>query len=95
MVTENKFKQFIPVLEVYIEENFSATLAHNKSLVVFKDYLETSTGHRKHALPLPLRAEVRRRVEKPGQAMNSLQFLLKFVVKSSLLFSSLNGGKGT
>ena len=27
MVTEDKFKQFIPVLEVYINENYSATLA--------------------------------------------------------------------
>ena len=36
MVTADKFKQFIPVLEVYINENFSATLAYNKLLVVFK-----------------------------------------------------------
>lgn len=40
MVTEDKFKQFIPVLEVYINENYSATLAYNKLLVVFKDYVE-------------------------------------------------------
>ena len=77
MVTENKFKQFIPVLEVYIEENFSATLAYNKSLV-FKDYLETARGHREHALPLP-HTEVRRRV-------NSHQFLLKFVVSPGFFF---------
>ena len=46
MVTEDKFKQFVPVLEVYINENFSATLAYNKLLVVFKDYVEAATGHR-------------------------------------------------
>ena len=46
MVTEDKFKQFVPVLEVYINENFSATLAYNKLLVVFKDYVEATTGHR-------------------------------------------------
>jgi dedicator of cytokinesis protein 1 len=36
MVTADKFKQFVPVLEVYINENYSATLAYNKLLVVFK-----------------------------------------------------------
>ena len=36
MMIEDKFKQFIPVLGVYIEGNFSATLAYNKLLVVFK-----------------------------------------------------------
>ena len=92
MVTEDKFKQFIPVLEVYINENYSATLAYNKLLVVFKDYVEGATGHRE-ALPLPP-TEARRRVDKLGQAMNALQFLFKFVVKSRLLFSALNGGKG-
>ena len=34
------------VLEVYIAENYSATLAYNKLLVVFKDYVEAATGHR-------------------------------------------------
>ena len=38
--------------------------------------------------------EQRRKSDKLGQAMNSLQFLFKFVVKSRLLFSNLNGGKG-
>ena len=38
--------------------------------------------------------EQRRKCEKLGQAMNSLQFLLKFVVRSRFLFSNLNGGKG-
>ena len=38
--------------------------------------------------------EQRRKCEKLGQSMNSLQFLLKFVVRSRFLFSNLNGGKG-
>ena len=33
-------------------------------------------------------------LETLGQSMNSLQFLLKFVVRSRFLFSNLNGGKG-
>ena len=85
-------KQFVPVLEVYINENFSATLAYNKLLVVFKDYVEAATGHRE-SMPMSS-VEQRRKCEKLGQAMNSLQFLLKFVVRSRFLFSNLNRGKG-
>lgn len=92
MVTEDKYKQFVPVLEVYINENFSATLAYNKLLVVFKDYVEAATGQR-DSVPLS-GVEQRRKGEKLGQAMNSLQFLFKFVVKSRSLFSNLNAGKG-
>lgn len=85
MVTEDKFKQFVPVLEVYINENFSATLAYNKLLVVFKDYVEAAIGGangRSSGGGLPLSAaEQKRRTDKLAQAMNSLPFLFKFVVR--------------
>ncbi len=93
MVTGDKFKQFIPVLEVYINENYSATLAYNKLLVVFKDYVEAATGNRNGSLPTSV-LEIKRKTEKLAQATNSLQFLFKFVVRSRMLFSALNGGKG-
>ena len=94
MVTEDKFKQFVPVLEVYINENYSATLAYNKLLVVFKDYVEAATGNRASS-SLPVSAlELKRKTEKLAQATNSLQFLFKFVVRSRTLFAALNGGKG-
>ena len=59
---------------------------------MFKDYVEAATGHRE-SMPMSS-VEQRRKCEKLGQAMNSLQFLLKFVVRSRFLFSNLNGGKG-
>jgi dedicator of cytokinesis protein 1 len=101
MVTADKFKQFVPVLEVYINENYSATLAYNKLLVVFKDYVEAAIGGANNRIVgvgggLPLSAtELKRRTEKLAQAMQALPFLFKFVVKSRLLFAALNGGKGT
>jgi hypothetical protein len=54
--------------------------------------LTTPESHR-DSVPLSS-VEQRRKSDKLGQAMNSLQFLFKFVVKSRLLFSNLNGGKG-
>ena len=81
-------------MEVYINENYSATLAYNKLLVVFKDYVEAATGNRGGGA-LPISAlEIKRKTEKLAQATNSLQFLFKFVVKSRMLFAALNGGKG-
>ena len=60
----------VQVLEVYINENFSATLAYNKLLVVFKDYVEAATGPRE-SMPMSS-VEQRRKCEEQGQAMNSL-----------------------
>ena len=93
MVTDDKYKQFIPVLEVYIMENYSATLAYNKLLVVLKDYVEAATGNKNGSLPLSTH-EIKRKTDKLSQASNSLHFLFKFVVRSRVLFAALNGGKG-
>ena len=35
LITEDtRYQQFVPVLDLYIQENFSATLAYNKLLLV-------------------------------------------------------------
>ncbi len=74
----SKFTQFVPVLELYINENFYATLAYNKLLVVLKECVDNSTTK-----PMEL-----------VQAMKCLQYVFKFVVRSRTLFANLNGGKG-
>ncbi len=65
----------------------------------FQDYVEAAIGGANRSgggggIPLSA-AELKRRTEKLSQAMHSLPFLFKFVVKSRLLFAALNGGKGT
>jgi hypothetical protein len=66
----------------------------------FQDYVEAAIGGAANrtggggGVPLSA-AELKRRTEKLSQAMHSLPFLFKFVVKSRLLFAALNGGKGT
>jgi dedicator of cytokinesis protein 1 len=70
---------------------------------LFKDYIEAAiggangrsvSGGSSSSLPLSA-AELKRRTDKLAQALHSLPFLFKFVVKSRLLFAALNGGKGT
>jgi hypothetical protein len=65
----------------------------------FQDYVEAAIGGANRTgggggIPLSA-SELKRRTEKLSQAMHSLPFLFKFVVKSRLLFAALNGGKGT
>lgn len=81
LITEDKegrYTQFIPVLELYINENFYATLAYNKLLLVLKECVDNA-------------------VTKPAdlvQAMKSLKYVFKFVVRSRQLCNALNHGKG-
>ncbi|XP_040577137.1 dedicator of cytokinesis protein 1 [Lepeophtheirus salmonis] len=78
IVTDTKYQLFIPVLEVYIQENFSATLAYSKLLTVLKDCVEMGSVNARDLT----------------EAMKSLKYLFKFIVRSRTLFSDLNGGRG-
>jgi dedicator of cytokinesis protein 1 len=62
LITEDtRYQQFVPVLDVYIQENFSATLAYNKLLVVLKECVDNAT-----LKPMDL-----------IQAMKSLKYIFK------------------
>ena len=79
LITEDsRYHQFVRVLDMYIRDNFSATLAYNKLLLVLKECIDDSTLKPKELI----------------QAMKSLKYIFKFVVQSRTLFSKLNGGKG-
>ena len=80
LVSDRKYSQFKPVLEVYIKENFSATLAYNKLMVVLKFYIENAHDETRHPSLL--------------KAMRSLEYVFKFIVRSRILFSALNEGRG-
>ena len=80
LVSDRKYSQFKPVLEVYIKENFSATLAYNKLMVVLKYYIENAHDEGRHHSLL--------------KAMRSLEYVFKFIVRSRILFAALNEGRG-
>ena len=71
-----KNKHFIPVLELYINGNFSHTLAYDKLLDVLRDVAENSTTEPK----------------KCGMPMACLKYIFKFVVKSRMLYAGLHHG---
>lgn len=80
LVSDRKYQHFQPVLDLYIQESFCATLAYNKLLVVLRHHVDNanSTDHKELLL----------------KTMKSLQYCIKFVVRSRLLFSQMNEMKG-
>lgn len=84
LISEPKYQRFRPILDGYIQENFSATLAYNKLIYVLINFIDSLTEGRiliDSVESFNLRA------------MKCLEFIFKFIVKSRYLFSSLNGGK--
>ncbi|XP_065556971.1 dedicator of cytokinesis protein 1-like isoform X2 [Artemia franciscana] len=75
LVREPKYKQFMPILDLYIRENFSATLAYGKILRMMKVYSEKISEMECTACL---------------DTMKSLPYLFKFVARSKTLYAALN-----
>ncbi|KAJ9589857.1 hypothetical protein L9F63_017012, partial [Diploptera punctata] len=82
LVSDRKYQHFQPVLDLYIHESFSATLAYNKLIVVLKYHINNANSTDNQDKDLLLRT------------MKSLQYCMRFIVRSRQLFSELNEGKG-
>ncbi|XP_013378716.1 LOW QUALITY PROTEIN: dedicator of cytokinesis protein 1-like [Lingula anatina] len=80
LISNRKYHQFRPVMEVYIEQNFSATLVYNKLMVCFKYYVDNAQeGSHQDALL---------------KALKSLEYIFKFIIRSRQLFATLNENRG-
>uniref|UniRef100_A0A8C7E989 Dedicator of cytokinesis 2 n=1 Tax=Nothoprocta perdicaria TaxID=30464 RepID=A0A8C7E989_NOTPE len=79
LIADRKFQHFNTVLEAYIQQHFSATLAYKKLMTVLKTYLDTSS-----------RGE---QCEPILRTLKALEYVFKFIVRSRKLFSQLYEGK--
>nr|XP_018917246.1 PREDICTED: dedicator of cytokinesis protein 1 isoform X2 [Bemisia tabaci] len=82
LVSDRKYQHFQPVLDLYIRESFCATLAYNKLMVVLQyliNDIDLADGSDKNLLL---------------KTMKSIQYVMKFIIRSRILFSNLNAGKG-
>uniref|UniRef100_A0A8C4XMD9 Dedicator of cytokinesis 2 n=1 Tax=Falco tinnunculus TaxID=100819 RepID=A0A8C4XMD9_FALTI len=79
LIADRKFQHFNTVLEAYIQQHFSATLAYKKLMTVLKTYLDTSS-----------RGE---QCEPILRTLKALEYIFKFIVRSRTLFSQLYEGK--
>ncbi|KAJ7316275.1 hypothetical protein JRQ81_002437, partial [Phrynocephalus forsythii] len=79
LIADRKFQHFNTVLEAYIQQHFSATLAYKKLMTVLKTYLDISC-----------RGE---QCEPILRTLKALEYVFKFIVRSRTLFSQLYEGK--
>ncbi|NXE92761.1 DOCK2 protein, partial [Menura novaehollandiae] len=73
LVADRKFQHFNTVLEAYIRQHFSATLAYKKLLSVLTQYVEQA-GRGEPCEPLP-------------RTFKALEYIFKFIVRSRHLFA--------
>ncbi|XP_072573617.1 dedicator of cytokinesis protein 2 [Paramormyrops kingsleyae] len=79
LIADRKFQHFNTVLEAYIKQHFSATLAYKKLMSVLKKYLDVSS-----------RGE---QCEPIVRTLKALEYIFKFIVRSRMLYSQLYEGK--
>uniref|UniRef100_A0A667XT06 Dedicator of cytokinesis 2 n=1 Tax=Myripristis murdjan TaxID=586833 RepID=A0A667XT06_9TELE len=73
LIADRKFQHFNTVLEAYIKQHFSATLAYKKLMSVLKRYLDVSS-----------RGE---QCENILRTLKALEYIFKFIVRSRMLYS--------
>ncbi|XP_034937564.1 dedicator of cytokinesis protein 1 isoform X2 [Chelonus insularis] len=77
LVSDRKYQHFQPVLDLYISESFSATLAYKKLITVIKTRIDNANVCQGQERDVLLKT------------MKSLQYCMRFIVKSRLLFTEL------
>ncbi|GAB0187844.1 dedicator of cytokinesis protein 2-like [Grus japonensis] len=81
LVADRKFQHFNAVLEAYIRQHFSATLAYKKLISVLTQYVD----HASRGEPC----------EPLMRTFKALEYVFKFIVRSRHLFAQLYEGKET
>lgn len=75
LVSDRKYQHFQPVLDLYISESFSATLAYKKLIAVLHKRIDSVSNNDGQERDLLLKT------------MKSLQYCMRFIVESRLLFT--------
>lgn len=75
LVSDRKYQHFQPVLDLYISESFSATLAYKKLIAVLKKRIESASANDGQEKDILLKT------------MKNLQYCMRFIVESRLLFT--------
>ncbi|XP_052772351.1 dedicator of cytokinesis protein 1-like isoform X4 [Mya arenaria] len=80
LVADSRYFQFRPILNAYIQ-SFSITTAYNKLMVILKEYVDNANEDTEHEPSF-------------RQAMKSLEYIFKFIIRSRELFAMLNENRG-
>ncbi|XP_053406382.1 dedicator of cytokinesis protein 1-like [Mercenaria mercenaria] len=80
LVADSRYYQFRPILDAYIN-SFSITTAYNKLMCILKEYVDNANEDTDHEPSF-------------RQAMKSLEYIFKFIIRSRELFAMLNENRG-
>lgn len=76
LVSDRKYQHFQPILDVYISDSFSATLAYKKLIAVLRRRIESARRYDAQERDSLLKT------------MKNLHYCVKFIVQSRLLFTA-------
>lgn len=89
IVNDKKYQHFQSVLDLYINESFSSTLAYNKLIGVlqrhFYDAFNSARDAERHS-----NIEDQDYEQRLYKTIKNLQYIMKFMIRSRILFAKLN-----
>ncbi|KAM7361679.1 dedicator of cytokinesis protein myoblast city isoform 1-T2 [Cochliomyia hominivorax] len=88
-VSDLKYQHFLTVLDVYINESFSATLAYAKLIDVLQKNIKDAIEPKEKSadgIEIDERVEVKRLYK----TTRYLHYVMKFIIRSRILFSAIN-----
>ncbi|KAF7990611.1 hypothetical protein HCN44_000416 [Aphidius gifuensis] len=80
LVSDRKYQHFQPILDLYISESFSATLAYKKLIAVLRKRIDNAGKQTSDCQERDILLKT----------MKSLQYCMRFIVESRLLFTELD-----
>ncbi|CAD7083698.1 unnamed protein product [Hermetia illucens] len=94
ILSDLKYQHFQSVLDLYINESFSATLAYSKLLNVLQNHIKNATRIEVNHDCISLHTDTDRYSEESlYKTTKNLQYIIKFIIQSRILFSKLNNDK--
>ena len=102
LISDPRYQNFRPDIDSYIEENFSWTLAYSKLISVLKKNIENYFNYATSGIMYrggSLRQSVPLNISSCDSlltlsVMQSLEYLFRFIVRSRILYATLEGGRG-
>ncbi|XP_065074251.1 dedicator of cytokinesis protein 1 isoform X2 [Ochlerotatus camptorhynchus] len=94
IVYDLKYQHFQSVLDLYINESFSATLAYEKLINVVQTHIKNAINNVSSERSSSISTyAVNENDETLFRTTKYLQYIMKFIIRSRILFSDLNQGK--
>lgn len=90
IVSDKKYQHFQSVLDLYINESFSSTLAYNKLIDVLERHFLDAFNNVDGTDPATIFESDKPSERKLYKTIRNLQYIMKFIIKSWMLFADMS-----